>query len=143
MGSEEYHFWHAPLRVRRFDDSPENYDMDAWLKTNVADAAGKWQFMVKGKRSSRPAFLPELPGRKDWVVETSRRYPMADESMRRWSILARFATRDDAVNYCKRWREAEAWLIAREDAGARDETIFFNPINEQRRLRCLYSGKIR
>ncbi len=75
-----------------------------------------------------------LPPRRDWAVETSRRFPLADESKREWSVLERFSSREKAVEFCHAWRSAEAWLVAREDAGMGEEPIFFNPINEMRRL---------
>lgn len=130
----QFDLWRAPLRVRCIPDDPANYDYAAWLQRVYRNTGSTKPFLLSGKRSATPPQVPVLPGRKDWCVESSDRRVLPVGQTRAWFIVCRFATRDQAAEYCHEWRAAETWLLQREKNAGPEPFIYANPINEKKRL---------
>lgn len=140
-GAREFGLWHAPLRVRSVPDDPANYDYQAWIARAKRICGKSCPFTIHGRPAAAPLVVPVLPPRRDWAVESSERRALRDESARRWFVVARFVSRDDAADFCRRWRASEDWLRRYEEEHGYLEPIFYDPSNEVARRKRLIRSR--
>lgn len=80
--------------------------------------------MSHGRPSASPAEMPVVRP-MPWIVEDSDWWYDGREDCRRWSERCRFETKDEAVAYCRRVRDAERDEVA---ARRRDEDDAFGEV---------------
>lgn len=100
---------HIPLRVRRVPDL-DRCSVDAFLASCVRRFGPK-PWSNHGRPAAAPAEMPVVRP-LDWVVEDSDWWYDGREDCRRWSERCRFETKDEAVAYCRRVRDAERDEVA-------------------------------
>ena len=96
--------FHIPLRIRHGCDPTGG---DNWVRFLRASGKATFRYGKTWAAEPRESFVP--PARHDWFVESYdwTAGPDPDGLPPRWIIFQKYRTKDEALAFCRAWREKE------------------------------------